>query len=57
MVSLENPKDEVMHRSFFPDLDLMRFSMMSFNLGLGEFAGESNRPPSLDPFPPWLSFL
>jgi hypothetical protein len=30
--------------------------MMSFNLGLGEFVGESSRTLSLDPFAPRFSF-
>jgi hypothetical protein len=45
MASIDNPKDEVMHRSYFPDSEPMRVSMMSLDPGLGEFVGASSRPP------------
>jgi hypothetical protein len=57
MASLDNPKDRMNHQSSLPDLELMRVSMMSIDLRLGEFTGESSRPPSLDPFLPQISFL
>jgi hypothetical protein len=54
--SIEDPKDEVMHQSFFPHLEYMRFSMMSLDLRLGEFVGKPSDTHSLDPFQPRLSF-
>jgi len=57
MSSIDNPMDEVMHRSFFPFLELMRVIMTSLNRGLGEFVWSSSEIPSLDPFLPRLSFL
>jgi hypothetical protein len=56
MDSIENPKDEVMNRSYFHDLEPTRVSTMSLDPGLGEFVGASRRPLSLDPFLPQLSF-
>jgi hypothetical protein len=57
MDSIDNPKDEVMHRLYFLDSEPMIVSMMSHDLRLGAFAMESIETPSLDPFLPWLSFL
>jgi hypothetical protein len=47
MASIENPKDEVMHQSYFIDLEPMKVIMMSFNLGMGAFVGASNTLPIL----------
>lgn len=56
MASIDEPKDEMMHQSSSPDLEPTRVSTMSLDQGLGALARASNRPSSLDPFPPWLSF-
>ena len=56
MASIENPKDEVMHQSSFPYSEQTRVDMMSCDPRLGAFSREPSTPPSLDPFPPWLSF-
>jgi hypothetical protein len=39
MASIENPKDEVMHQSSFPDLEPMRVSMMSLDPDWGNLLG------------------
>jgi hypothetical protein len=57
MDTIDNPKEEMMHRSSSPYLEPVRVSMMIFDLILGEFTGAPNRPPGIDPFLPWLSFL
>jgi hypothetical protein len=57
MSSIENPKDKVIHRSCFPDVEMKRVSMMSPNLGLGGFSMASIRIPRLNPFLARLYFL
>jgi hypothetical protein len=52
MDSIENPKDEVTNRSYFPYSEPMSFNMLSLDTRLGEFARASIRPPSLHPFLP-----
>jgi hypothetical protein len=42
MFSIENPKDEVMHRSYFPDTELMRVNMMSIDPRLRALVGASS---------------
>jgi hypothetical protein len=57
MASIDKPREDENHHTFLlPDLELMRVNMMSLDSKLGALAGTSSRPPSLDPFPPWLSF-
>jgi hypothetical protein len=50
MASIKNPKNEVMHRSYFLDLKPMRFNMMIFYLGLGEFSKASIETPIIENF-------
>jgi hypothetical protein len=50
MDSIDNPKDQMMHQSYFPHSELMRISMMSLDKGLGVFVGAPHRPPSIDLF-------
>jgi hypothetical protein len=57
MDSIFDPKDEMTHQSSCPNLELLRFIMISLDPRLGEFVGVSNRPPSLDHFIPLLYFL
>jgi hypothetical protein len=57
MASIENPKEDEHHQeSILPSLELMRVDMMSLDPRLGEFVGTPSETPSLDPFPPRLSF-
>jgi hypothetical protein len=57
MASIDNPREDENHHTFLlPNLELMRVNTMSFDLKLGALAGTSSRPPSLDHFPPRLSF-
>jgi hypothetical protein len=58
MDSIDKPKEYEHHQeSILLDLEPMRVSMMSFDLRLQEFSRAYSRPPSINPFPPWLSFL
>jgi hypothetical protein len=57
MASLDKTKANVMHFPYFIDSYSMIISMMSLDLILGLFVGESNETPSIDPFHPWLFFL
>jgi hypothetical protein len=56
MGSIKNPKDEVMHQSYFTYSEQTRVYMMSCDPRLGAFAGAPSTPPSLDPFPPYYLF-
>jgi hypothetical protein len=57
MASTYKAREDENHReSILPSLEPTRVSMMSFNLGLGEFIETSSETPSIDPFPPRISF-
>jgi hypothetical protein len=57
MASIDNPREEEYHHTFlFPGLKQMRVNIMSLSSKLGELVGKSSQPPSLDSFPPRLSF-
>jgi hypothetical protein len=58
VTSIDKPREDENHHTFLlPNLELMRVNTMSLDSKLGALAGTSNRPPIVNPFPPWLSFL
>jgi hypothetical protein len=55
--SIDKPKEGENHQeSILPSFELAIVNMISLNPSLEELVGASNRPPSIDPFQPWLSF-
>jgi hypothetical protein len=57
MASIDKPREDEDHYTFLLlGLVLMRDNTMSLYSKQGALDGTSSRPPSIDPFPPWLYF-
>jgi hypothetical protein len=56
MASIDKSSEDEYHHTFLTDLELMRLDITSLDSRLGAFTGESSATPSLDPYPPHLSF-
>jgi hypothetical protein len=56
MASIDKPREDENHHTFLPDLELMIINIMSLASKMGALTRTSIQLPSLDPFPPQISF-